>query len=190
MDEVGRRSAGRARTGSATDRIPGESQDVCFIQKGSYGDFLVRQEGFRADPGPIEDTRGNVIGRHGGLHLFTVGQRRGINCPAAEPYYVVRLDITHNRLVVGFKRDLLATDCTVSSINWIGEAPTAPLRVMTRVRYRSQAVASTVIPLDSRRVTVRFASPQSAVTPGQAAVFYQGEAVLGGGWIEPAQDTP
>jgi len=163
----------------------GESQDVCFIKNGNYGEFLSRQMGLRFEPGLIETMEGKVIGTHQGLHLFTVGQRRGINCPAAQPYYVVRLDSERNRLIVGSKEDLLTEACKITDINWIGEAPSLPVEVFTRVRYRSQEVASTVVPLDERTAVVRFKTPQPAVTPGQGAVFYDGDEILGGGWISP-----
>ena len=161
----------------------GESQDVCFIKHDTYGDFLARQIGLKIEPGLIEDTAGRVIGNHQGLHLFTVGQRRGINCPAAEPYYVVRLDTERNRLIVGSKNDLLTRSCTVIDINWIAEEPPGPLEVRTRVRYRSKEVPSTVFPQDNHKAIVRFKAPQSAVTPGQGAVFYKDDEILGGGWI-------
>jgi len=160
-----------------------ESQDVCFIKDEGYAEFLARQPGFAPQPGLIETVSGQVIGEHRGLHLFTLGQRRGINCPAAEPYYVVRLDAERNRLVVGSKNDLLSAGCRVTDINWIIEQPDTALEIHTRVRYRSQEVASTVIPRDNRTALVKFKIPQSAVTPGQGAVFYRGDEVIGGGWI-------
>jgi tRNA-uridine 2-sulfurtransferase len=158
-----------------------ESQDVCFIKDSSYGEFLGRY--FSPSPGPIEDTTGNVIGRHKGLHLFTIGQRRGINCPASEPYYVVRIDMSRNCLVVGFKNKLYRKECRVESINWMHDVPEAPLTVHTRVRYRHKAAESRVIPLDRRTALVRFEMPQEAVTPGQGAVFYLNDEVIGAGWI-------
>jgi tRNA-uridine 2-sulfurtransferase len=161
----------------------GESQDVCFIKNAAYGEFLSRQMGLRFEPGYIENMAGKVIGTHQGLHLFTVGQRRGINCPAAQPYYVVRLDAVRNRLIVGSKEDLLTSECNITDINWIGKAPTSPVEVFTRVRYRSREVASTVVPQDEHTAIVSFKTPQAAVTPGQGAVFYNGEEILGGGWI-------
>jgi len=160
-----------------------ESQDVCFIKDNSYGEFLKTQKGFEAKPGRIEDMSGQVVGQHNGLHLFTIGQRRGINCPAAEPYYVIRLDIQRNRLVVGTRNDLLSSECKVDEINWIGDAPESPQELYARVRYRSQEVPATVIPGDRNTAIVRFKEPQSAITPGQAAVFYKGDEILGGGWI-------
>jgi len=161
----------------------GESQDICFVRGLTYGEFLARQPNFTPQPGPIEDGRGNLIGRHNGLHLFTIGQRRGINCPASEPYYVVRIDTRQNRLIVGFKKDLGAAHCRVTDINWINGMPPAPLKVDTRVRYRHQAAPSIVAPLDDRTAIVTFDEPEAAITPGQGAVFYQGDEVLGGGWI-------
>jgi tRNA-specific 2-thiouridylase len=161
-----------------------ESQDVCFIKDNSYGEFLGAQKGFKPQPGMIEDMNGQVVGQHNGLHLFTIGQRRGINCPAAEPYYVIRLDIKRNRLVVGNKKDLFSSKCKVVEINWIGAAPESPLELHTRIRYRSQEVAATVIPGDRNTAVVRFKEPQAAITPGQGAVFYRGDEILGGGWIE------
>jgi tRNA-specific 2-thiouridylase len=161
----------------------GESQDVCFIKDEAYAEFLAKQTGFDPQPGLIENVNGQVIGEHQGLHLFTIGQRRGINCPAAEPYYVVRLDAEGNRVIVGSKNDLLSAECRVTDINWIGEEPLAPMEIHTRVRYRSQEVASTVIPQGNHAAIVQFKAPQPAVTPGQGAVFYRDDEILGGGWI-------
>jgi tRNA-specific 2-thiouridylase len=162
----------------------GESQDICFIKGKTYGDFLMEQNGFVSPDGPIMTVDGNVIGRHPGLHLFTIGQRRGINCPAAEPYYVVRIDRQSNTLVVGFKSDLTVASCRVNDINWIAGLPEFPARLYTRVRYRSPEVESTLFSVDEGGVNVVFDTPQSSVTPGQGAVFYResGE-VVGGGWI-------
>jgi tRNA-specific 2-thiouridylase len=167
---------------------PEESQDVCFIRDGDYRTFLARQPGVDHRPGPIQDLAGNTIGRHRGLHRFTVGQRRGINCPAAEPYYVVRLEPDRNRLVVGFRRDLFAGACTLAGTHWLEALAEAPLDVQAKIRYRSPAVDATLVPLGDRRAQLRFHRPQAAVTPGQAAVCYQGDRVLGGGWIAPADD--
>ncbi|MCP4625190.1 MAG: tRNA 2-thiouridine(34) synthase MnmA, partial [bacterium] len=127
---------------------------------------------------------GNTIGNHNGLHLFTVGQRRGINCPASDPYYVVKIDTTHNCLIVGFKKDLFSSECRVKDINWIHKIPTTPTQVYSRVRYRNKPVLSTLVPIDKHTATVKFAAPQSAITPGQGAVFYRDDEILGGGWID------
>ena len=162
-----------------------ESQDVCFIKHISYREFLGAQKGFEYRPGLIENVNGQVIGEHKGLHLFTIGQRRGINCPADEPYYVIRLDTERNRLTVGTKKDLMSSECKVVEINWIGKEPTTPMEVHTRIRYRSKEAASMVFPQAKSTAMVRFKIPQSAVTPGQGAVFYQDDEILGGGWISP-----
>lgn len=161
-----------------------ESQDICFIKGGTYGDFLRRQPGFAASPGVIETLDGQPIGRHDGLHRFTVGQRRGINCPAAEPYYVVALDTTRNVLVVGGSRDLLTRSCRVEQINWINRPPGGSMEVHVRVRYRHTAVPCILVPEDASSAHITFHEPQSAVTPGQGAVFYRADEVLGGGWIQ------
>jgi tRNA-specific 2-thiouridylase len=172
-----------ARTNGLVPIRGGESQDVCFVREGAYPGFLAAQRGFSSRPGAIVDTRGNVLGTHRGLHRFTLGQRRGINCPAPEPYYVVRIEHRQNRLVVGSRRDLLTDRCRVEAINWIGPPPHSRLRAHTRVRYRHHGTPATLTPLDATTAAVAFDTLQSAVTPGQGAVFYSGEEVLGGGWI-------
>ncbi|MEE4359440.1 MAG: tRNA 2-thiouridine(34) synthase MnmA [Desulfococcaceae bacterium] len=160
-----------------------ESQDICFI-KDSYPDFLEKYAGFSPEPGPVTDRSGKKIGEHQGLHLFTVGQRRGISCPASEPYYVLALDKKNNRLIVGFKKDLYTPEFRVTGLHWIcPPSSPAPLPVQVKVRYRHQAVPATVFPESVTDAIVRFESPHPAVTPGQGAVFYQGDEVLGGGWI-------
>lgn len=161
----------------------GESQDVCFIRTGAYPQFIAELTGRPAEAGLVETTDGRIVGRHAGLHAFTVGQRRGINCPAAGPYYVVRLDRERNRLVVGRKDETLTAQCRVVRINWIAPPPLAAVRVHARVRYRTPETPAAVVPIDSDSAWLRFDAPQPAVTPGQAAVFYDGDAVLGGGFI-------
>jgi tRNA-uridine 2-sulfurtransferase len=161
-----------------------ESQDICFIKGGSYGDFLKQQPGFCSAAGDIEDPDGRVIGRHSGLYQFTIGQRRGINCPAAAPYYVIRLDVARNVLVVGPRQALLAHGCRVEQINWIVSPPGDAIRVAVRVRYRQAAVPARLVALDANRADIVFDRPEGAVTPGQGAVFYDGDEVLGGGWIQ------
>jgi tRNA-specific 2-thiouridylase len=161
-----------------------ESQDICFIKGSSYVDFLANQSGISPRPGDIVTVNGVRIGVHNGLHRYTVGQRRGINCPASEPYYVVRMDVKGNRLVVGFKSDLFVSRCRVTDVNWISDVPEKPIHVHTRIRYRHQAVSAMVTPSGLTRANVRFEEPQMAVTPGQGAVFYEGEVVVGCGWIQ------
>jgi tRNA-specific 2-thiouridylase len=160
-----------------------ESQDACFVKNADYPQFIAELTGRPPQPGLIETTAGEVVGRHPGLEAFTVGQRRGLNCPAAEPYYVVRLDTARNRLVVGRRREVLTSQCRVARINWIAPPPAAPLRVAARVRYRASEAAATVVPIDADSAWLRFEAPQPAVAPGQAAVFFAGDEVLGGGFI-------
>jgi tRNA-specific 2-thiouridylase len=160
-----------------------ESQDICFIKNKSYGEFIAQQKTLTSQSGLIEDVDGNIIGEHKGLHLFTIGQRRGINCPGPQPYYVVKIDKKRNRLIVGFKQNLTASECRVIQINWINKKPASPVKVHTRVRYRHEAALSTLFPGSDNTAVVRFEEPQFSITPGQGAVFYKGEEVLGGGWI-------
>jgi len=164
--------------------IKQESQDICFIKEKTYGEFIALQKGLIPQPGLIEDIDGNIIGKHKGLHLFTIGQRRGINLSASEPYYVVKIDRKQNRIVVGFKDSLMASECKVTGINWIDkESRPGGIKVYTRLRYRHKPVLSTLFPEPGNKAMVRFETPQSAITPGQGAVFYRGNEVLGGGWI-------
>lgn len=163
--------------------VTNESQDICFIQDASYPAFMARHGGNPGQPGPIRDVSGRHVGTHPGLHHFTVGQRRGINVPASAPYYVVRIDQDNNSLIVGGKADLEVDHCHVAAINWIAAPPKSPVTVTVKVRYRSPEIPATVTPRDSAHADVVFESPVAAVTPGQGAVFYDGDRVLGGGWI-------
>jgi tRNA-specific 2-thiouridylase len=134
-------------------------------------------------PGPVVTPDGQTVGRHNGLHRFTVGQRRGINCPSSEPYYVVRLVPRTNTLVVGRKKDLLHESCTVTQPHWIGPEPDLPFSAHVRLRYRHQAVPATVTAAGDEALAVTFTSPQNAPTPGQGAVFYVEDEVVGAGII-------
>lgn len=160
-----------------------ESQDICFIKNTTYGDFLANQKKIDFKPGPIVDTSGRVIGEHKGLHLYTIGQRRGLDCPSSQAYYVLKIDAANNRLVVGFRDETYAPSCTVSHINWINGPPTSSIETMVKIRYRHRAVPAVLIPKSDTTGAIEFDSPQMAVTPGQGAVFYDQTRVLGGGWI-------
>jgi len=166
-----------------------ESQEICFVPTGSYVRFIeayLEEQGscLPAEPGEVVTTSGEVIGRHEGLHRYTVGQRRGLGLAAGRPLYVVEIDRAANRLIVGDDAELRRETCKVHDVNWVGIARLEqPTRVMAKIRHRHDPAAATLEPLDATAARLRFDVPQRAVTPGQAAVFYSGERVLGGGWI-------
>jgi tRNA-uridine 2-sulfurtransferase len=166
-----------------------ESQEICFVPTGNYVRFIegyLQEQGTKLqdNPGDIVSTDGEILGRHTGLHPYTVGQRRGLGLSAGRPLYVVALDRVKNQLVVGEDQELRSTICDVRDVNWISlAAPSAPIEAMVRVRNRHEPAAAEITPLDATTARVTFREPQRAITPGQAAVFYSGELVLGGGWI-------
>ncbi|MFZ3245694.1 MAG: tRNA 2-thiouridine(34) synthase MnmA [Candidatus Acidiferrales bacterium] len=166
-----------------------ESQEICFVPTGNYvrfiGSYLREQgEGLPAESGEIVTTDGTLIGRHEGLHRYTVGQRRGLGFATGRPVYVVALDRAANRVIVGENDELFTPVCEVRDVNWISIAcPAEPVRAQVKVRHRHEAAAATVEPLGATTARIRFDEPQRAITPGQGAVFYSGELVLGGGWI-------
>lgn len=169
-----------------------ESQDICFIPDGDYQRFIERQPEFSRKPGPIVDVKGNVVGEHQGLHLFTVGQRRGINCPAKNPYYVGGIDVPTNTLFVGFREELATTACRVSQVNWITSPPPSAGRTHVKLRYRHREIPCTIHAHTSDSVLVNFHTPVFPVTPGQGAIFILDDVILGGGIIsrERKERTP
>ncbi|MEA1967195.1 MAG: tRNA 2-thiouridine(34) synthase MnmA [Thermodesulfobacteriota bacterium] len=160
-----------------------ESQDICFINEKSFADFISIKNGITPLPGEIVTKDNQILGRHNGLHSFTIGQRRGIDCPGPAPYYVIKIDMKNNRLVVGFKEDLLQKEFYMKNLNWIEKPAATPARVVTKIRY-SHKGAESVLVLDKNGGKIIFDTPQSAVTPGQGAVFYSGDKVLGAGIIK------
>ena len=168
-----------------------DSQEICFVPNGDYAGFIdayFREQGREREDtaGEIVDTEGHRLGQHLGTHHFTVGQRRGLRVAAAEPLYVISTEPATHRVVVGRNEDLLRRELTANRVNWIsiGSIDTAR-SCEVKIRNRHQPARAVLLPTgDSARVTVRFEEPQRAVTPGQAAVFYDGDLVLGGGWIE------
>ena len=139
-----------------------------------------------ATAGRVVDTEGNVLGEHDGIERFTIGQRKGLGIPAAERRYVLRIVPSENKVVLGGREDLLASGLIASRMNWLAEPPTGTLPCQAKIRYRHTAAPATVTALPDDGARVAFAEPQSAITPGQAVVFYDGSRVLGGGWIEAA----
>lgn len=165
-----------------------ESMDLCFIPGGDYRAYLREKLDGIVRPGEIVDTSGRVVGRHEGLALYTIGQRQGLGIALGQRVYVVGFDYENNRLIVGDERALLSEGLIATDVNLIYKplALSSQLSVDVKIRYRSPRVPATLEFLDDKRVCVRFAQPQRAVTPGQIAVFYEGERVLGGGIIEHA----
>jgi tRNA-uridine 2-sulfurtransferase len=166
-----------------------ESQEICFVQEGKYARFIeayLAEQGreAQAEPGEIVTRDGKVLGRHEGLYRYTVGQRRGLGLATGRPVYVSEINVAGNRLVVGEEEELGQQTCEVRDVNWIAwDSMDRPVEVQAKIRSKHQPAPARVEPLDGARVRVRFDHPQRAITPGQAAVFYAGERVLGGGWI-------
>ncbi len=162
-----------------------ESQEICFVPDGDYAAFVERSSAVADRSGPIVNRRGEVLGHHAGVHRFTVGQRKGLGVTARRPLYVLAMVPGSRTVVVGEEDELLASSLLARDVNWLSIAPpAAPIRAAAKIRYRHPETPATVTPLDQGRVRVDFEQPQRAVTPGQAAVFYDGEVCLGGGWIE------
>jgi len=167
-----------------------ESQEICFVPDGDYAGFIERylaaeqQTGRLHGDGEIVTSDGTVIGKHGGIHRYTTGQRRGIGVANSRALYVLGVEAEKNRVVVGHDDELLTDEFTAAGVNWITlDNPTETVRAEVRVRYRHTAAPATITPLPGNRARAKFDEPQRAITPGQATVFYRGDEVVGGGWI-------
>ena len=172
-----------------------ESQDICFVQGGAYSEFVASRapNASVSEPGDLVDTEGRVLGRHRGAMHYTVGQRRGLGVALGEPAYVVRVDARENRVVVGREEDLLETGCTVREVNWVSCEPSEePVTVDVKIRYRTRPTAATVTPMAGSRARIEFVEPVRALSPGQSAVFYREDILLGGGIIDsrPVEAAP
>jgi tRNA-specific 2-thiouridylase len=167
-----------------------ESYEICFVPNGDYAAFMdayLRDKGIEpaATEGAIVDADGRELGRHAGAHHFTVGQRKGLGIAAKEPLYVIATDSASQRVTVGSNDDLLRAGLIARDIRWLSwPGLAAPARVSVRIRNRHVPASATLYPLSANRAEARFDEPQRAVTPGQAAVFYSGDLVVAGGWIE------
>lgn len=168
-----------------------ESQEICFVPDGKYADFIDRyleHEGRSAEapgPGQIVTTGGEIVGAHSGIHRYTVGQRRGLGIAHEKPLYVVQIERSTNRIVVGEEVDLESTEFSAKGVNWISfDEPSQPVRAEVKVRYRHEPAPATIHLLPNGRATIRFDEPQRAITPGQSTIFYRADEVVGGGWIE------
>jgi tRNA-specific 2-thiouridylase len=161
-----------------------ESQDICF------GDYKALVSSYADETettgGDVVDRTGKVLGRHGGIHSVTVGQRRGLGISAAEPLYVVGIEDETKRVIMGKKNELASHGLIARSINWLEVPSGGELEAEVQIRYRAAAIACVITQHDDQACEIRFKEPVAAVTPGQAAVFYRGEQLIGGGWIERA----
>ena len=172
-----------AQYGFANAEKP-DSQDICFVRGGSYTDFIASYTGKTYLPGPFLDRQGNVLGQHKGIIGYTVGQRKGLGLACSSPLYVCEKHPEENAIVLGTKEKLYTQEFTAREFNWIAcEAPQKPIKAAVRTRYHGPECTATVWVLPDGNVRIRFDEPQKAVTPGQAAVLYLGDVVLGGGTI-------
>ena len=161
-----------------------DSQEICFVPDGDYATFVASR---RVDShgGAILDEHGRTLATHGGVHRFTIGQRKGLGIATGMPLYVVKIDAESGDVTVGPRSSLERTSLTASSVNWVSaDAPAEWLRVSAQIRHRHRAAPGRVRALDDRRAEFEFDDPQAAITPGQAVVFYDEDLVVGGGWIE------
>lgn len=174
-----------ARTFGLPTAQRADSQDLCFLAGEDYRAFLRRHAPEIALPGPIRARDGRILGQHAGLAYYTIGQRKGLGIASPVPLYVLAKDPQTNTLIVGPAEELGAQECLVENVNWISGAPPAgPFRAEVKTRYTAREVPAEVTPLEAgRRARVRFDAPVRDLTPGQAAVFYEGERLLGGGTI-------
>jgi tRNA-specific 2-thiouridylase len=168
-----------------------ESQEICFVPTGNYTDFIEAYRHEQSQPqesnheaGELVTSSGQVVGKHSGVQHFTVGQRRGLGIASPRPLYVLQIDPDARRVTVGEEKDLWRESLDARDVNWIAwPALNGPVEATVKIRYRHEPALARVEPAGAASVRVHFAEPQRAITPGQAAVFYQGEQVLGGGWI-------
>jgi tRNA-specific 2-thiouridylase len=162
-----------------------DSQEICFVPDGDQAGFVARAAGARAPgAGRIVDVEGRALGAHDGVHHFTVGQRKGLRLSVGVPLYVVAIDAETSEVTVGPRHALEERRCAVHDVNWVsGRVPEAPVRAEVQIRHRHAASPASLLAVGDGVVHVEFDSPQYAITPGQAAVFYDGDEVLGGGWI-------
>jgi len=161
-----------------------ESMEICFVPDNNYGGFLQQANLVQKHRGDIVDLHGHVLGHHDGIEFYTIGQRKGLGITTSKPVYVVELDAENNRVVVGDDCALDRDEFTADRCNWHPfDKLTTPIEVTAKIRYNHPGTPATVTPTGDGSVKVKLHSAQRAVTPGQAAVFYQGDLVVGGGWI-------
>ncbi len=172
-----------AQLGLAAANKP-DSQDICFIPDGDYRAFLAGK-GFFTQPGDFVDLTGKKLGRHQGISNYTVGQRKGLGIALGHPVYVIGINASSNQVILGTANQLYQSSFFVTNCNFIPfDQLTEPVEALVRVRYQSQGAAAMLEPIGAGQVKVTFAQPEKSITPGQSAVFYQGDMVLGGGIIQ------
>lgn len=182
-DEV-RALARSAGLGGVADKP--DSVEICFVPENDHAAFIRRQRPELATAGNIVDTEGHVLAAHDGIEKFTIGQRKGLGFGSASRRYVLQIVPETRDVVIGDREELLASSLRADRVNWLIDAPSGPLACQAKIRYHHEPAAATVATLPDGGVRVDFAEAQSAITPGQAVVFYDGERMLGGGWIEEA----
>jgi tRNA-specific 2-thiouridylase len=161
-----------------------ESMEICFVPDNNYGGFLQSANLVQKTRGDIVDLHGHVLGKHDGIAFYTIGQRKGLGITTSKPVYVVELDAENNRVIVGDDSALDRDEFIADRCNWHPfDKLTEPIEVTAKIRYNHPGTAATISPLENNRVKVKLHTPQRAITPGQAAVFYQDDLVVGGGWI-------
>jgi tRNA-specific 2-thiouridylase len=160
-----------------------DSQDICFIPDGDYAAFL-ESRGVASQPGDFCLADGTVVGRHRGIHCYTIGQRRGMGIAWSEPLHVIRIDPLSNRVIVGVEAELYRDTLTISRCTWIQPLEKSGGDLECKIRYRHQQVSCRLTVLSAERAEICFDTPQKGVTPGQVAVVYRGDEVIGGGWID------
>lgn len=161
-----------------------ESQDLCFIPGGNHGSFMKQFADAVQREGRIVNTTGKELGTHTGIFRYTVGQRKGLGVASTEPLYVVRIDPVSRDVVLGTREEAMRSECRIEDVNWISGNPPPAGSYRIRVRYQHDEAPAEIAMEDGQTVVVRFEEPQFAVSPGQAGVIYDGNEVLGGGWIE------
>jgi tRNA-specific 2-thiouridylase len=164
-----------------------ESQEICFVPEDNYRLFLRRRLGRGLAPGPVLDASGKVVGRHQGIALYTVGQREGLGIALGYPAYVIKIDAGRNAVTVGKKEDAFTSAFLVKGPHFLSPPPKRTVALKVKIRYNHQEAPAVVAPLKNA-LLVKFKQPQFAVTPGQSAVFYSKDTVIGGGIIEGAQE--
>lgn len=163
-----------------------DSVEICFVPGGDHAEVVRQRRPELQTAGNFVDRTGAVLGQHEGIEKYTIGQRKGLNYAAGSRRYILEIVPATNDIVLGEREELLATGLLASRVNWLIDAPATPLHCQAKIRYRHQAAEATVSAGAAGGAEVTFSVPQSAITPGQAVVFYDGERVLGGGWIENA----